>query len=311
MQTPVRIVFHLLLAVFTANAANKFFISDLDFELTHHFYQNIFAFHGKAPDQYRILPLLLLKYLWKGLQVIRPGAPWNHAVLLFNFLSAFAVYEVFFLLGTAWSVRKRLMFNLMFAILFIYTLYTAYRPDTLCSLLICLLTLVVWLRTSATAIHLLALTALAFTRADVALIYGVFWAFYCRKNWTYLLPGIIIPILIQVLLQKWIFPEAVYYTKPIMFWDNLGGFYLRYNPATYCIAATILLFWREISDFIRGNWKRHWVFFGLFIAYFALIFVFGRINEYRLYLPFVPLFWVVFHNKSGLQTFVWKPLTVD
>lgn len=295
MSPLYRRFFHLILAVFTANAANKFFIPNLEFELTHRFYQDIFEFHGYAPDQYRILPLLLLKHLWQGLKILQPAAPWNHAVLLFNFICAWAVFELFYHLNIQWSERKRLIFNLIFASLFIYTQYTAWRPDTLCLLALCLLTLHFWRNTPYLLLHLLMLAALAFSRADVAMVYGVFWVFYFRKNWAYLLPAILIPVAIQALLQKWIFPDAVYYTKQIMLWDNLGGFYLRYNPATFGIVAAVMLFRQEIQKFVQENWQTHRVLCLLFVGYFGMLLVFARINEYRLYLPFLPLFLLAYH----------------
>ncbi|MEM7039731.1 MAG: hypothetical protein AAF570_22345, partial [Bacteroidota bacterium] len=68
----IRLLFHALLAFFLANAANKFFVVDLEYEMENGFYARIFNFQGDAPDQYRILPLLPLKLLCDQL-------PFNHA----------------------------------------------------------------------------------------------------------------------------------------------------------------------------------------------------------------------------------------
>ena len=59
----LRIAVHILLAAFLANAANKFFVADLDYEFANGFYEKIFVGLGDAPDQYRILPLGPLKLL--------------------------------------------------------------------------------------------------------------------------------------------------------------------------------------------------------------------------------------------------------
>ncbi len=285
-----RIVYHTLLAVFLANAANRFFIPDLDFELEHRFYQRIFEGVGDAPDQYRILPLLALKAAWSLLKALHPGTPWNHAVLLFNGVFGFLVLEGFYRLATFWSSYKRLVFNFIFASTYIYTQYTGWRPDTLGLELASVLSVWVWQEKAGRPVWSLpALVALAFCRTDVALVFAAFQALYLEKQLWMRVVLVAIPLVTQWLLQTVLFPAARYYTHTMMLFDNLGGYYLAYNPATWGLLAALLLFWNDIRAFalrVRANYPwLPWMLAG----YAALVLVVGRINEYRLYLPFVPL----------------------
>ncbi len=288
-----RILIHLLLAIFVANAANKFFIGDLEFELEHQFYTTIFAFEGQAPDQYRLLPLMGIKAVWAGLKTLRPATPFNHAVLVFNFFCAFLIFELWFGMLRQFAASKRLTFHLLFALLYIYTLYTGWRPDTLGLLLICVLYTsrlpTVAGKQIASWWHLLGIMALSFSRTDIAVVYGIFFAAYYARRWWIRLILILFPFATQALLQFWLFKDATYYTKPIMIWDNLGMYYLAYNPASWLIAAAVLIFWKQLLHFFRRTYATFPVFWWLVLAYLGLVFVFGRINEYRLYLPFLPL----------------------
>lgn len=281
-----RILFHLLLAVFLANAANKFFVPDLKYEDAHQFYAKVFQFHGQAPDQYRILPLL-------GLKVLCGHLPFNHAVLVFNFLTSFVCFEIFYRLLRKARPIHRLVFNVVLAVSFIYLQYTGWRPDTMGLLLVALLTLLpgFFLPKSAlqTALIFMGVIALAFSRSDIALVYAVFLAIYQPMHIALRLGLVALPILVQVSLQNWIFADATYYTKPWMLWDNLGGHYFFRNPATWLIFAVMVGFYAKIGQFVRKTWKSFRILYVLIAGYLVLVLFVGRINEYRLYLPLVPL----------------------
>lgn len=286
-----RLLYHVLLAVFIANAANKFFIPDLNFELQHQFYQRIFKGVGYAPDQYRILPLLGLDAVWSLLKWIRPGSPWNHAVLVFNFLCGLLVLEGFYRIAPFWNAYKRLVFNFLFASFYIYSQYTGWRPDTLGLLLMCIGYVWIWQRNPNRRLiwSVPALLALSFSRSDVALIFALFQILYLEKNRRVGVVLLAIPVLTQLALQKIIFPNAPYYTHTVMILDNLSGFYLAYNPATWGLLAALLLFWKHIRQFCAWIYRQYPLLPGLLAMYVILVFIVGRINEYRLYLPFIPL----------------------
>ncbi len=314
-----RLSFHLLLAIFLANAANKFFIPNLETEAKQHFYEQIFNFQGNAPDQYRILPLLAIKGLRSTLQFIRPEVTFHHVLLVFNFICGFLIFEGFFRLLTTFSERKGYLFNLIFAIVFIYTLYTGWRPDTLGLLLICTFYCVWWngqkteqkTGISTFVSHLFFIVTLAFSRSDIAAIYAIFFAFTFIPNWPQRLLLVSLPFAVQYLLQFHIFKSATYYTTPIMVWDNLSGYYLAMNPATWLIAALILLFYKELYRYVVKTYQLIPLFYWLLLGYLGLVFIMGRLNEYRLYLPFLPL-WMIMHSevKDRLLALPKKPSNI-
>lgn len=283
----VRIFIHLLLAAFLANAANKFFVPDLEYEAANSFYAKIFEFHGEAPDQYRILPLL-------GIKVIEGFLPFNLAVMAFNFLTAFLCFELLFVMLRKASIQSRLTFNLILAGVYIYLQYTGWRPDTMGLLLVGILAILPGFSLPPGPLKqlltLLGITALAFCRSDIAVVYGVFLAIYQSGPISVRLLFPVIPVVVQLALQFVIFKNAEYYTKPMMLWDNLGMKYLVRNPATWLIPVVILIYFRPITKFIQRSWNSFRFLYLLLAGYVILVLFVGRINEYRLYLPFVPLF---------------------
>ncbi|MEM9917501.1 MAG: hypothetical protein AAF990_05360 [Bacteroidota bacterium] len=300
-QRTYRWLIHLLLAVFLANATNKFFIGDLDYERDHRFYEKIFAFEGEAPDQYRILPLLGIKAVRTVLRLGMADAPFNHAVLLFNFICGFLLFELFFYLLNHRPERDRYLFNFGFAILYIYTQYTGWRPDTLGLLIVgtALIAGLFKLRPGTPSWTIFATTGLlvlAFCRSDIAAIYAVFIAWTAIKGWPLRLALIGLPFAVQAFLQFYLFADATYYTKPVMIWDNLGGYHLAKNPATWLLAAFLLYNAKHLIHYIRASYRQVPVFYWLLAFYLVLVLFVGRLNEYRLYLPFLPL-WMVVDNQ--------------
>lgn len=298
-----RLLFHALLAFFLANAANKFFVPDLEFELSNGFYAKIFEFKGDAPDQWRILPLLPLKWLCDWM-------PFNTATLLYNFLTGWLCLELIWRLTRLWPKLTRLLISTGFALAFIYLQYTGWRPDTLALLVVCMLALLPLEMQNSKVLRatLLALgiAALSFSRADIALIYAIFMAFWLRQ-WGYALLCIL-PILIQLALRFWIFPDASYYTQTFMLTDNLSMKYLVRNPATALILALIV-------GFAVGKWSKIWeqikensYFYMLLSSYLLLVLLVGRLNEYRLYLPFLPLFLYALNGRNHHKRKPSRPL---
>jgi hypothetical protein len=290
-HTAQRILVHLLLAAFLANAANKFFVADLEYEATHGFYQRIFEFRGDAPDQYRILPLLPLKWITTVL-------PFNTAVLLFNAICAFLAFEVFARLMKRRLPWEILAANALFAVAYIYTQYTGWRPDTMGLVLLAAVT--TWAsqhirdRSLRDLAILLGILALGFSRADLAFAFAAYFSIYKVRSGVIRLVLPILPVAIQALLQLYIFPEATYYTQTFMLMDNLSGYYLLRNPATYLILAAMAAFYRQILAHFSWIWKQYPYFVWIFAGYLALVLVMGRVNEYRIFLPFWPIlltFW--------------------
>lgn len=296
LPTIRRIIFHLLLAVFLANAANKFFIVDLQYEIDHGFYEKIFDFVGEAPDQYRIIPLLPLKFLCKVL-------PFNTAVLIYNSIAGFFCLELFWLLMPDIETLKRMLFSVIFGMSYVFFQYTGWRPATLGLLLICLGITILIPRIKNKALQWLSLgigiLLLSFSRADMALVYAVFFAFYLKD--LRLVIFALFPIGAQLIMQVWLFPDAHYYTKPFMLFDNLRGKFMLRNPMTYLLLAVSVGFGPRILRFLREDIRKNLYFYILFVGYLGLVLMVGRLNETRLYLPFIPIFLLLLNGRNQLQ----------
>ncbi len=296
-RTPqgLRLVVHALMAIFLANAANKFFVVDLDYELTHGFYARIFQGLGDAPDQYRILPLLPLKWLCDWL-------PFNHAVLVYNLVFGWVVLELQWRLARELSEKWRWAAGFGLCVFYIYLQYTGWRPDTLGLLTLCLVAAMIIKEMRDASLRFvlygLCIVLLSFSRADIALIYALFATFYRKKIYAAYIP---IPIVSQILLQSVIYPDAVYYSKTVMLLDNLHLHYIVRHPLTYLLPAVVLAFWGQIKSFVAATIQKNYYFYLLIAGYLLLVLLIGRINEYRLYLPFVPLLLVIAHGRRSRE----------
>lgn len=290
----IRLLVHLLLAFFLANAANKFFVADLEAEFATGFYHRIFAGVGDAPDQYRILPLLPLQALCTQL-------PFNTAVLIYNFVLAFVFFELLWRLRPDWSAKRRFGLHMLLGLLYIYCQYTGWRPDTMGLLVVAA---AATLAAGAAReklrlpVILVGVAALAFCRADVALVFGVFFSFRYLTTWPLRLLVLLVPVAVQIGLQLGLFPDAVYYSKTLMLADNLSGYYFIRNPFSWMLIAAGIVYRQEILAFVRGTFWNNRYFYGAMAGYLVLVLVVGRLNEYRLYLPFVPLF-IALESRNG------------
>lgn len=130
------------------------------------------------------------------------------------------------------------------------------------------------------------------------MVFALWIAIYCTRKWPLILLWLVIPLVVQFFLQEIIYPDASYYSEKIMLLDNLRGYYLLRHPATYLILALLIAFWRPVLNFLRQSWEQKW-FYLLVLSYLGLVLVVGRINEYRLYLPFVPIFLVIWREYGS------------
>jgi hypothetical protein len=288
-----RLAAHFLLACFLANAANKFFVADLDIEAIQGAYAKIFAGQGDAPDQYRILPLLPLSALCSWL-------PFNTAVLLYNVVFGFLTLELLWAIVPGVAEGRKYALSILFAGAYIYCQYTGWRPDTMGMVFLASMSAWAALRLPASAwrdgLLLLLVVALSFSRADMALALAVILSAYFLRTLPVRIALPLLPLGIQALLQWGIFPDARYYTKPVMIWDNLSGYYLVRNPATYLILAVLLIYRLPLLQFARFLWKLYPIVCLVLIGYLGLVLVVGRVNEYRLYLPFLPFIWAYWNQ---------------
>jgi|GEM_PF-1918992 hypothetical protein len=286
----LRMAVMVLLAAFLANATNKFFVPDLEYEAAHSFYAKIFEFQGEAPDQYRILPLLPIKFLTQTL-------PFHSAVLVYNFIFALAWLVLMQRLMRGFTDNVIWLTSFGFCCLYIYLQYTGWRPDTM-GLLVLAATWVDWGYSRRNTWQgntglLVGIAALGFSRADFALAAGLFASFYWTQNWMVRIGLVLIPVISQLLIQFVLFPDASYYTQTWMLSDNLSGYYLVRNPATYLFLAYLLLDWERVKKGFIWLKNRYPAILWISAGYILLVFGVGRLNEFRIFLPFLPLFMVL------------------
>lgn len=286
-----RLLVFAFLAGGMAHAINKLFIPELEADAD--VYARLMEGTGHAPDQYRILPIMLL-YPFTAL------AGWSHGVLISNFIAGIFVLLQLWNMAAHRGIQVQTAQSFLFAVVFIFTLITGWRPETLWVLVIFNLTIpwineyrVSWIR------FFLGLFLLSLARADVAVWISAALLARNLKDWKYAIAGIGLGIGIQYLLMKIVFPEAAYYTHVVMILDNLSGWYLFRNPATYFILAALLIWRVQLISWFRNHLDaENQRLLLACVLYVILIFMIGRINEYRLYLWFLPVFWWI-DRKNG------------
>ena len=143
------------------------------------------------------------------------------------------------------------------------------------------------------------LVAFSFTRADVAILVGLVAAHHMHYRIPEKLIVAAVPILAQILLMQYIFPSAEYFSEVLMFRDNISAVYIVGNPVTYLILGSVIGYWNKFSDFLAAVSEHHRFPLILCIGYIATILLVGRINEFRLFLPLLPIFYSVWPVESN------------
>ena len=279
-----------LMAIFSSYASYLIFYAhpSLDFD----FYLQIMNFTGAAPDQYRILPYLVFKALYQALG--SDGRAIKISILLYNVIF---VYGVLALIESFAKVpTQKLKFNLqtLFVVIYPLFMFTGWRPTTSFIVFVTMLFVCVMQRQNKTVLHhlsaLLLIVILSFCRADsAAFLAGFYWLFEKKvPTWSKVIL-VIVPFVAQFILQKVCFTESQYYIKTFMLIDNFKLYYFAINPCTYLLAGIILLKWKTLCQGIQFFWAKHKLFLLMCLAYLGVIFLIGRPNELRLYLPYYPV----------------------
>ena len=135
---------------------------------------------------------------------------------------------------------------------------------------------------------LLITLLLSAPRADVALLFAICSfgvAGLSRPTQSAL---IAIPLTVQLLLSNLMFTEAEYYSQFFMLRDNLTLRYLGSSPITYAWVALLIRYWQPVKSFVSyGASDKSSVF--AMVAYTITLCLIARPDEYRLFLPFLPL----------------------
>jgi len=271
------------------------------------FFLAIMDFSGRAPDQYRIFPYLLLKgllYLCSEVQPISTvtalinDAPILRTIFIFNLIASFMMLPLLDTLLCPMREKSRHIILILFALLYPIAHFSGPRPVTQIIIILMALMVLLWRRSQSPVMagftNTVLILLMAFTRADVALFTAAFLCWHLKANM--LLRGLwlVIPVATQAWLQFIVFPEAAYYVPVISLGYNLTPHVLKYGNH-YLLLACLLVFYQQIKPFLLYLWNEQKRFVLLFAGYALTVMIIARLYEYRLYLPFVPL---LFHYLS-------------
>lgn len=280
-------------------------------------YHAIIDFTGPAPDQYRILPYLMIKTLMYCLD-------FNYATLLFNFLCFVPLYWLLHCrILVALPPRTRYAVLIVFALIYPVAMIWGYRPVTVFLVLLVTQVVATYQRLPRLALRsyemmslLFYLSLISFTRADIAFLTALFLCLYLGNR----LPLVVrasylaLPVLAQFLLSRVIFTDAEWSHVFVTFFLNISSWkYLGLSsPLVYLVLATALAFPESSRSLARFFLTRHRRVLLLLGAYMLLLLFVGRPREFRLFLPFTPMFLMVlndFYEYKSAETRDRKSMT--
>lgn len=260
---------------------------------------------GRAPDQYRILPYLIIS----AIDSLAAMLPMNtHGlrvpILVFDTLSLFLSA---LLLRAKFPRAVSQNFVWLLFLIYPFLMFDGYRPISAFILLIAILCInaIMWVRQNAKASSpwpLVAILVLSFTRTDIALLYAVIYLGATNAPMALRITALITPPVALFLLTRVLFPEAEYFSAIVMLWENLRGAFLLGSPLTYLVAALILYYWQSIAPFTKQLFTEFPIVGLAIAAYLLLLLVIAMPNEYRLFLPLLPIvLWRIEESRHKLQ----------
>ena len=303
VMEPRKMVYLACLSVFVATCCHILFMARAD--LPRYYSIVDLSGLGPAPDQFRVVPYMLIELLRQTLSValnrpMTPGLSVFMFTTVFLFLSNTIVYEQFS------AKDDRRILSVLTIVALVYPISMLHGFKIITPFVLFINSLVVWtLAKSAgrirdgSAIVLIAL--LSFSRADTALFMALFWAINARKQLFQIATLTSIPIASQFLLSFVLFPRSEYYTKLIMLQDNLSLRFISTTPLSYLILGTIVLCHRELMARIKIVLHTHPKSCILLAFYLAALTLIARIDEYRLFIPLLPVILYLSRNPQRLE----------
>ncbi len=259
----------------------------------------ILHFEGRAPDQYRILPYLLMRVLSDALSLV-PGNTYGLRLPIILFDAGFLLLSAIMLRKAFGSAVGLSLIGGLFLI-YPYLMFDGYRPDSSFMLFMSTLTFHCLRKAGEggprnTLLFVLTLLLLSFSRADVALLYAVAGlGILAGQSVLLRVTCLALPVLVQLLLSRVIFPEAVYFSDVVMLQENFTRGLLLLSPLSCLVLAVMLAWFAPIRDALaQAARTQPWVLFAM-VGYTLTLFVIAMPNEYRLFLPLLPL---VLHLRS-------------
>ena len=263
----------------------------------------IVEFEGRAPDQYRILPYLLLSATRQFLELFfQQDIGWKYPIILFETLSLFLA-SISLTLIMRRNEHKVLVLLLLF-LCFPFLMFDGIRATasfilllSASMLLLCNYPAIV----KTKVLFFFLLLAFSFTRADVALLVGLIASIYLRFSIVEKIIVALIPLIIQYLLITFIFVDAEYFSELIMIGDNISLVYFAGNPMSYLLIGLVIFFWEKTRGLISELIKNQPMVFILMVGYIGVIFIIGRPNEYRLFIAYLPIVLTILEQRAELR----------
>ncbi len=243
---------------------------------------------GVAPEQYRYLSHLLVTLLAQA-----GGFKLAVNALTFVFLAAF----FFMMLFVAWPERpayEKAAICAFVALLYPLSMLFGPRFDTALFLALMMLGLCLWDRPLP---YFLLIAVFSVARADYALVLALFVLAdvleHRKKGIAVYIAAVLVPLGTQILF--WIiFAGSTYYTKILMLHENLSGEVLKTPGFWYTLGVAALLAWLAPNKGRGSPGRQRATTFaaaklGTLGLYLLAILVVGRLREWRLLLPALPL----------------------
>jgi hypothetical protein len=256
------------------------------------YFGGVLNFTGFAPDQYRILPYLLMKPLVSFI-------PMEFTFLIFKTLFFTLFFLECFRLLDRVSHARVYQFIILFSFIYTIAMHAGFRPVTI--FLVYLVAVMIrmlrsdWTSAKKKALLYLMIVLISFTRADVGLFCALFLSFATFRI-SLLTPFVLVtPVAIQLLLQKVIFPNAVYQVDVITIWQNVA-FRFPKSSLLFFIPPILIMYWKTIKGMAVFVHKRYPYFSLVFVLYFIGLMFVARITEFRIYLFLAP-FVLYFYNE--------------
>lgn len=250
---------------------------------------------GRAPDQYRVLPYFIIGLLSDliGIFTHSGGSDLlSTRISIVTFDAAFLASSLF-VLRIYFGPARSLIFIMTLLILFPFLMYGGYRPiSSFILLLATALTIILRDHSEgkpgAVASYFLLLGLMCLTRADIALMFAFLGLTLSIPSWLKAL-AITLPLVAQYLLSEVVFPEAVYFSPVIMVLDNLSFRFFITSPLTYLWLVLGAIYYSKIVSFLKQCWQQQRLVLLILLGYCGVLFVIARPNEYRLFLPMLPV----------------------
>lgn len=252
----------------------------------------ILQLEGRAPDQYRILPYLLLRAMSGGLHaLLGDDLSLSVPIVLFD---ASALFCSVLLLRRMFSLKDGSALVWILFLIYPYLMFDGYRPVSAFILCMSLLMLqaILLARSGSVRDMALLLVALFFgsaSRADVGMLYAVVAVLLIRPSIPLALCMLAIPAGMQFVLSRIVFADAEYFSEVFMLMRNLSEGWVIRAPLTGFLLAVLLIYAGPIRLWSRWAWNHYRGVFVTLLAYALTLCVIAMPNEYRLFLPLLPV----------------------